>query len=255
MGYSSRIFPLEAARWLSEQRISGPAVFVDFSASSNLLPWLDHRFKLLVDTNTFAYDDQWFKQIMDVSAGRLDHRTLFDRHHVNIALMHFESGTEPLIQALSNDAEWTLAYVDPHAVIFLRRIPEHVAILKDHRPTSNNIDIEARLKSVGGLRYHRALSIATMGAVPFTLGWYEAAARLYDEALRLAPDSAAVWNHLGLCHGNLAHDAHRAGKEDRARRHLSEAIRCFNEAVALEPGDREARTNLSKAEELLRSIH
>jgi hypothetical protein len=254
VGYSSRIFPLEAARWLSEQRISGPAVFVDFSASSNLLPWLDRRYKLLVDTNTFAYDDQWFKQIMDMSAGRLDHRTFFDRHHVNIALMHFESGTEPLIQALKNDADWAIAYVDPHAVIFLRRIPEHLAILKEHPQTSRNVDVEGWLKTAGGLRYHRALSIATMGAVPFTLEWYEPAARLYEEALRPAADSAAVWNNLGLCHGNLAHDAHLAGQEDSARRQLNDAVRCFRQVVALKPGDKEARRNLSKAEELLRSI-
>lgn len=256
IGYSARFYPIEAARWLSSQSAVGPRLYVDLFTSSNVLPWLDRRYRPLVNTNTFVYSEEWLRQIMDVAAGRLDHRGFFREQDVDVVLLHVAPDTAPLIRALRVDvADWALVHVDPHMVIFLRRKPEHQAVIAEYRPGPENVDVDAWLKTACGLRYHRALSVATIAAAPWTLGWYEPAARLFVEALRLSPDSPPAWNYLGLCHGKLAEAAYRAGQADRVRDHLREAIRCFEQVLSMEPGNDVVEKSLAQAKDMLQSVH
>ncbi len=254
MGYSARVNLINAARWLSAQNAVHVPVFVDLYSSSNVLPWLGGRLKTLVNTNTFAYPDAWLRDVVEVGAGRIDHRAFFDRHGVGAALLHVAPDTESLVRALRADPDWALVYLDPHALIFLRRTPEQLSVVNAHRPSPDDIDVDAWIRSEGGFRYHRCLSIATMGAVPWVLGWYAPAARLFEEAVRLAPDSAATWNYLGLCHGHLAAAARDAGNTEAVRSQLREAIRCFERLVAIQPGNEGARQNLAGAQEALQSV-
>lgn len=252
MGYSARINLIDAARWLSAQGAVQPGLFVDFFSSSNVLPWLDPRFKLLIDTNTFGYDDQWLTQIIAVGEARRPHREFFDRYHINAALLHVGTQTAPLVRALHADGDWALVYVDPHAVVFLRRIGGHASIIGAYQPASHDLDIEAWMNSARGPRHHRAASLVTMAAVPLTLGWHERAARLFEEALRCAPDSADAWNNLGLCHWEQAKGRDPGGQTETAESHLRESQRCFKKAVTLQPNEPLFRKNLSLVNEALR---
>lgn len=252
IGYSARINLIDAARWLSAQSGVQPGLFVDFFSSSNVLPCLDHRFKLLIDTNTFGYDAQWLTQIIEVGEARRPHREFFDRYRVNAALLHVGPQTEPLVRALHADGEWALVYVDRHAVVFVRRIAEHQSIIMENHPTPADLDVDAWLRSERGLPHHRAMSITTMGAVPMTLGWHEAAARLFEEALRLAPDSPDAWNNLGLCHWEQAKGLRQSGRTEIAESHLRESQRCFAQAVVLQPEEPLFQKNLSLVNESLR---
>ncbi len=256
IGYNPRFFPIDAVRWLSSQTAVRPRLYVDLFTSSNILPWLDRRFKPLVNTNTFVYDEQWLRQIIDVAACRLDYRAFFDQQDVDVVLLHIAPDTEPLVRALRADAaDWALVYVDPHMVIFLRRKPEHRAVIEAHRPGPEDVDVDAWLNTADGLRYHRALSVAAMAATPWALGWYEPAARLFEGALRLAPDSTPAWTYLGLCHGKMAEAAYHAGQTESVRAHLHKAIHCFERVMSIQPGDEVLKNNLSKAREMLRSVH
>jgi hypothetical protein len=253
MGYSARLNLIDAARWLSAQPAATSPVFTDFSSSSNVLPWLDRRLKLLIDTNSFAIGEEWFRQVMEVTGGRREHREFFARAGVNTVLLRVSRETQELVWALRSDEEWALVYVDPHAVIFVRRTSGTRTLIAAHSPGPESVDVEAWVGSTGGLRYHRALSIATMGGVPYTLGWFEPAARLFEEALRLTPDSAPTWGYLAACHMRLANEAEPRGDAEARRSHLREAVRCLEHVVALEPDDPGAREKLAGVQRLLES--
>ena len=83
------------------------------------------------------------------------------------------------------------------------------------------------------------------------LGWYEPASRLFEEAIRCAPESADAWTNLGLCHWHMAKAARRDKRGDALGRHLREAERCFDRALALQPGDPLLERNLALAKEAL----
>lgn len=256
MGYSTRVFPIDAVRWLSSQPAIGPRLYVDMFTSSNALPWLDRRFRPMVNTNTFVYDDQWLRKIMDVAAGRMDHRPFFRQQDVDAVLLHIAPDTEPLVRALrADEADWALVYADPHMVIFLRRKPEHEALIKANQPRAEDVDVDDWVNTTGGLRYHRALSLATKAAAPWALGWYGPAARLFEEALRLAPDSPPTWNYLGLCYGKLAEAAVREGRTETAQGQLRRAISCFEQVVSMQPDNEVLKSNLARARDMLQSLN
>ena len=253
IGYSARVNLISGAQWLSVQSDVQPRLFVDFYSASNVLPWLDRRFKLLINSNTFAYEDQWMTQIIALCSGQSRHHDFFRRHGVNAALLHVGPQTEPLVRALHADPEWALVYVDPHAIVFLRRIAGHEAIIKTHHPTAHDLDFGTWLASENGFPHHRAMSIATMGAVPLTLGWYEPAAALFEEALRWAPDSPDAWNNLGLCHWHLAKAALQDHRGDSVDVQLREAVRSFEQALVLQPDEEQIQKNLLLARDALRA--
>lgn len=247
-GYSTSAFARQAAAWLTEQPELKPNLFVDYFASSNTLPWLDKRFKLFVDTNTFAYREETLRLAYDVGLGKVPHGPFFDRYGINVVLLHGGPDTQTLIGAMTRDSgEWALVHVDSTAVIFVRRIPEHVPVIVKHAVQERDADMRAWIAARSGPSAARAMAIGSAASIPISLGWWQSAAVLCDEAVRLRSDYVEAWINLGICHGNLANAAARAGRGDETLRLAREAIRNFERATAIEPDNALAKENLRRA--------
>lgn len=252
VGYSDRTFPEAAVRWLAAAESLQPRLFVDYFSSSNTLLWLPEGLRLFVDTNTFACRDETLRTAFDVGLGRLPHGELFDRYGINVALLHAGPDTQMLIRHLAADAtHWALVYVDSCAVVFVRRIPEHVPLILASERSERDLDAAAWIASASGPRYAKALALGAKINVPMALGWSASAARLAEAAVGLAPDYAEAWHYLGVCHGNLGNQAVRDGRYQDAERAYLAAIDCFKKVTALSPNHAEAAAFLQRTQQAL----
>lgn len=246
-GYSDRTFPRAAAQWLTEHPGLKPNLYIDYFSSSNALTWLPDRFKLYVNTNTFAYSDDTLRTAFQLGLGELDHRPFFERYGVNVVLLHCGPDTQMLVRRmLADDGDWALAYFDRQSVVFVRRIPEHLDVIPSTPMTAASLSANDWLAAVTGPRYARALTLGTIVNVPMSLGWWAPAAALMDEAVKLAPDYFEAWNYLGVCHGNLGNAAARSQQYADAERQWQAAIRCWKTVLSLSPGHAEASAYLER---------
>lgn len=241
-GYSERVFPIDAVQWLASQSALQPNLYVNYFASSSSLPWLPERFKLFVDTNTFAYEERVLATAHQLGMGEIDHGPVFQEHGVNIALLHCGSDTQMLIRKLAADANWALVYFDRRAVVFARRIAEHTGLIASSQRTERDLDASAWIASIRERGPQRALELGLAAGVPLSLGWHEAAIELSKEAVRRAPDYYEGWQYMGVSHGNRGNLAGREGRYGDSQREYTEALTCFNRVLALKPDHSEART-------------
>ncbi len=241
-GYSERVFPIDGARWLASQPSLQPNLYVNYFASSSVLPWLPERFKLFVDTNTFAYEERTLATAHGLGMGEIDYKPVFQEHRINVALLHCGSDTQMLIRKLATDAaDWALVYFDRHAVIFARRIPEHASVIVSYQRSEKDLDAKAWIASITEPDRQRALELGLSAGVPLSLGWHVAAIELSREAVRLAPDYHEGWQYLGVSYGNLGNIAGREGRYDDSRREYTEALKCFEKVLSLMPEHAEAK--------------
>lgn len=241
IGYNPRIFPVDAVNWLASQEAIQPNLYVNYFASSNTLPWLPPRFKLYVNTNTFAYREETLATAYRLGLGQEDHTQVFNRHHVNAALLHCGSDTQLLVRRLTVDQyEWALVYFDRHAVIFVRRIQEHVPLIRANMLTEADLDAKAWIEETRGSASQRAMDLAIAAGVPISLGWHRPAIVLCEEAVRLAPDYYEAWQYLAVCHGNLGNEAAKAERYDEAIAEYEKALECFGRVLEQVPEHPEA---------------
>jgi hypothetical protein len=245
-GYSERTFPRGAVRWLAEHEGLEPNLFVDYFTSSNTLQWLPRRFKLFVDTNTFAYEDATLSKAFKLGLGKIDHDRFFEAHKINVVLLHCGPDTQVLIRKMMADGgEWALVYLDQYDVVFVRRTMGHVPIILENVITIASVDAEQWVGSLSGPAHVRALALGTVVNVPMSLGWWQPAAALLDEAVKLAPDYYEAWYYLGVCHGNLGNVAARSRDYDSADREWALSIECFEKVLLLAPEHRESLNYLN----------
>lgn len=247
-GFNALTFPADAVAWLAAHDELQPELFVDYFSSSNSLPGLPSRFKLLVDTNTFAYREETLKLAFDVGIGKVGHGPFLDQYGINVVLLHGGPDTQALVGAMMRDnGNWALVHVDSVAVVFVRRIQAHVSIILDSTLTEEGLDAARWIAATTGPAAARAMTIGTIASVPISLGWWSSAAVLCEEAVKLRPDYVEAWINLGLCRGNQANSAARGGRRDEAVTLSREAIRCFEAALAFEPENKIAAANLQRA--------
>ena len=248
-GYGDRVFITDAARWVAGQSALTPELFVNYNASSNVLPMLAGRFKVFVDTNTFAYKPETLglAQRLGQAKGEVD-RTL-NKFQINALLLQCGGDADDLVRWLATRyTEWALVYFDRHAVVFVRRIPAHVPLIAAHRITPNLLDPARWIADIQGPDAYRAGELSASAKTPLALGWFEQARPLLDEAVRLAPDYDDAWVNLGQCYGMRANRARVEGRSPQsAAEDLTEAIRCFTTARRLNPASQEAEVNLQRA--------
>jgi hypothetical protein len=255
-GYSKRMYPRAAVEWLAKQDQLKPQLFVDYFSSSNTLLWLPERFKLFVDTNTFAVKDETLRLAFDVGLAKTPHNEFFDRYGVNVVLLHCGPDTQTLVRNLAkDDGQWALVYFDETAVIFVRRIPEHVPVILANPITP---DVIARqtglwivLSDVPFGPYYQVLFWGTAINVPMSLGWSEQAATLAGCAVYKAPDYFEAWEYLGVCRGNLGNAAAKAGNYYQAKKEWTAAEECFKKVLDLRPSHQEAAKHLDATRQRL----
>jgi len=258
-GYNEHAFCRTAAAWLAEPAQDGlePYLFVDYFSSSNVLPWLPSRFKLFVDTNTFACEDATLATAFDLVTGRIPHQPVFDRSGVNVVLLRCSANTQALVRRLAaDDGVWALVHVDPQAVIFVRRTMAHVDVIRANRWQEADLDVYWWLAEATGpaAAAADALTVYTRANVPMFLGWNRAAVKLLERAVLLAPDLHEAWINLGLCHGRLANAASRQGDFATAAAELDTALECFDKALKLDPGNAIAEENRRRATQSRQSL-
>lgn len=243
-GFSDHIFPMNAVAWLNERAAVQPRLFCDLMTTSNVLPWLRPEFKVYITTNTFAYPPGRLKRCWNLGLGLEDHGTFCREYGVNVMLLRVHDPTLRLIRALQRDADWALAYYDANFVVYLRRIPEHAALLAGGGESEARFARERLIRDPAPPHAHRAFQIGIAAGVPVALGWFDAATPLIREALSLEPDYFEMWNNLGLCHAARGQRELAARRTSEAMVEFREAIRCYQRVLAIAPGHREARYNL-----------
>ncbi len=239
-GLSRRTFQAGATQWLAAHPDLTPRLFVDYFSSSNTLPWMPDRFKLFVDTNTFAVEDNTLRTAFDVGLAKTPHGPFFDKFGINVVLLHCGPDTQLLVRNMEKDrAAWALAYLDQHAVVFVRRIPEHEKTILANEVSAARIDPMAWIAALAGPALEKATTLGTIANVPMSLGWDGLAVPLLEEAISLASNYHEAWLNLGICHGNLGKAAARANQLERANQYWQQAIQCFQRALELSPAQSE----------------
>lgn len=235
-GLSERTFPREAVEWLGAQNDLQPNLFVDYFSSSNTLLWLPARFKLFVDTNTFAVPEPVLREAFDLGLGKVDHNAVFDRSGVNAVLLHCGPDTQALVMRLVADyTNWALVHFDRQAVIFVRRIPQHVALIRANPTSPDQLNAAKWIATFDEPACTKALSLGSAAAVPISLGWYGPAAALVREAVQLVPNYYDGWYFLAICEAHLGHTARHAQRMTEARGHYQAALEAAERVIALAP--------------------
>jgi hypothetical protein len=240
--FSDATYPRPATEWISSQTALKPGLFVDYFSSSNALLWLPERFKICVDTNTFAYPEPVLRTVFDLGLGKTSHEKFFNDGGINVAMLHAGPDTQMLIRSLAADtANWALVYVDPYVVVFIRRIPEHASIIAANLPTPANTSVDAWADSATGGRYHQAQTICSMANVPISLSWYRSVVVLIDQVLRRTHEYSQAWYISSLAHANLGKAAGRKRDFAELKIQYKVAQDYAAKAIALDPDNTAAR--------------
>lgn len=262
-GWSDRSFVNDAASWLARQADEkgvfspGDGLFVNYNASSNVLPALGRSFRLLVDTNTFAYKEETLSLAQRLGQGTPKYAEDLEKLGIRTALIQCGADADGLVRQLATDyTEWALVYFDRRAVIFVRRITRHLPVIAANRLDSNQLNPQAWISAASGSALDRALELGQSASVPLALGWPDKAIPMLQEAVRLAPDYDEAWVNLGKCFGMRANRAQNEGRTaEQAAADLKEAIRCLEIGRSINPKSIEAVTNLQKVHISLESLY
>lgn len=252
-GLNPVTFPIAACDWIRAQPGIKPRVFVDFFTSSNTLPWLPAGWQVFVDTNTFAYPPSSLRAIQDVTNVNRPHGPFFDEQGVNVVLLHPTNQTQRLIMKLAADPEWALVWIDPGFLIFIRRIPEHAAIIAANHPTAEGLDLPGWVASASRRHQWAGFELGMMAWGPLALGWDAVCVELLKRAVEMMPSSPMNWMNLGTSYGQLAIRAGELGRFAEQEPLLKEARKCFEAALRLEPDSPIAKRNLQMVMQALRN--
>ncbi|MBK8270129.1 MAG: hypothetical protein IPK83_18265 [Planctomycetes bacterium] len=194
--------------WLASHDELQPELFVDYFSSSTPLMGLPVRFKLFVDTNTFAYREATLRAAMDVGIGKIPHGPFFEQYGINVVLLHCGPDTQALVTAMTrDDGHWALVHVDQAAVVFVRRIPAHVRTILVESVSEDRVDVTRWIAALHGPEAARAMAIGAAASVPISLGGGrrgggavrrggEAAGRTMSRRGLISACAAATWPML-----------------------------------------------------------
>lgn len=87
------------------------------------------RLKVFVDGRTDVYGDAFLAELAAIGPASWD--AVAAKWSVNTAIVPVK-GFEDLVRFLSRHAQWALVHLDHRNVVFVRRIPEHEALIAEH---------------------------------------------------------------------------------------------------------------------------
>lgn len=145
------------------------------------------RYPVLVDGRTEVYGDAFFAEYATEPARDLE--AYLSRHHVNVLLLRNDHQAE-LAARVASAPSWALVHLDEVALVFVRRIPEHEALLARHAldpatlgPTAVDPD-DASYGPFAGLgAVERPLYSMGMARSLLLVGAIDAAARHLERAV------------------------------------------------------------------------
>ncbi|MBN2492622.1 MAG: hypothetical protein JXQ29_17380 [Planctomycetes bacterium] len=120
-GWSERMFPFRAARFLAEQRPAGE-IFNDIASGGCYVFVAFPERRAFIDGNTSGYPPSFLEEYRRVLALDIPHRALIRKYRVtHFLLRHDAPATRFLVPALFRDEGLVLAFYDPAATVFLAR--------------------------------------------------------------------------------------------------------------------------------------
>lgn len=222
-------------------------LFCSYNVSSNLLFFGTSgsaRLELPILTNALAYPPMTMALNLAMCAGERPHEEFFARYNVGVAVLDLAPpfSNAPLAQALQAN-HWTLARVDGRTVVFVR--PDLPA------PRPNWQETDSFLADTAAADPLPAHSLYAAGTALNFLQNNGLAAEAFRRARDFDPDNPAILNALGICHFNLALAPYDRWQRDRqaadlaaARQGFQKARECFEQTLALDPRNAEARAFL-----------
>ncbi len=255
VGYSPVVFPFGACAFIRSQPALRTRFFTDFYTSSNVLPHLPENWQVYIDTNTFAYPPEPMATLGGVSSCTEPYKPFFEKQGINVVLLHPGAQTKDLIGRLVEDPDWALVYVDFGFVVFVRRIPEHAAVIAANHPTEAELDVSKWEAEARRTHLPPGYSLGLLASLPLSLNWDSAAAQILRRAVGMEPNFAQAWQNLGTAYGQLAIKAgRRDGPTEEVRQFLLQAKQCFEWALQLDPRNDVAKRNLKLTYEGLDSL-
>lgn len=134
--YSSEAFPVGSAKFLARNTFKDPMLHT-YGFGGYFVWWLRNHLDFADTRETIFWDLQ--KQLIEASSSEEKFHALIERYHINTAILPIPApqyienlGFLDAFASLLPQEEWSMVYFDDISVVFLRRIPEHTALIEEH---------------------------------------------------------------------------------------------------------------------------
>lgn len=272
------LLPEGAAGFIEKNRPEGK-MFND-AAWGGYLAWrLYPSYRVFIDDlGRGKYPAVSWEAFSAVASGSADWRSVCDANGVNFLLLPPRLDFIPLLDSLSDDGDWRLAYWDLTSFVYVRDIPEHAELIKGYLYKSFEPENQRarywvpplHLQTVSEIKrylkdFPRAVAPRSELAMQeFKAGRLARAAREYEALIEINPRLATVHHNLALIASALG-DAQRAEREYLKeveinpafppawnnlgriylnRRELDRAEKMFRKALETDPDYIHARSNI-----------
>jgi pentatricopeptide repeat protein len=203
-GVSKRVYPYRAVDFLVREKIKAN-IFNDFNSGAYLLGRTYPNIRVFIDGRTEVYGAKFFEEYQKIwTAGDVKVFSEFMRKD-NITGAFLNNAHQQIrpesLKMFHGFKDWAIVYLDYDAIIFLKRTPEHKAVidkfsvdLSKWKPKPMDLE-ELGTKRIDPFPFTgRAYILDTLDAD-------DAAIKECREALRVAPDDGAAYYLLGKIYG------------------------------------------------------
>jgi hypothetical protein len=199
-------YPLRTVEFMKRERVPGP-IFNLYLWGGYELWRLYPEYRVFFDGRTHVYGEPIVRDYLAVAVLYPHWKSVLDRWGIQTVL---SARASPLTQALSVSGQWRLAFVDHEAVLFVRDVPAHRALLDRLSPAAlltsgvraalhagvraakRGEDDTAirRLREVLALDAENPVALLSLGLLLARRGGHVEADRVFRELTRVAPGTA-----------------------------------------------------------------
>jgi len=184
-GISGMFYPAGACDFLLKNSISGN-IFNDMAIGGYLIWRLCPQEKIFIDGRLEVYSNDFYASYIRFFQDYDFWKRTMDKYEVNCVILgHVIPGTQILIQRLSQDKTWRLAYFDLTGIVFLRENEENREIIE------RGMELSRSYKPGYSWEWRQLAEVFRM------LGWTQKSIEYYKKAAELDPQDIASRNNLG----------------------------------------------------------
>jgi len=263
-GISGMFYPVGGCDFVLENPISGN-IFNDMAIGGYLIWRLYPQKKVFVDGRLEVYSGDFYMSYQRLFQDHNFWKRTMDDYGVNCVILgHVILGTQGLmIQRLSQDKAWRVAYFDPTGIVFLRDSEENQEIIRKGMELSQSYkpgyarewrQLAELFRMLGWTQkamtyYKKAAELDpqditsrnNLGTLYLDEGMDEEALEVLKVAASLKPHLAEVYNNLGIAYSSLGD--------------FNSAIRIYGKAMRLSRGMPQIHLNLGSAYEEIGKIN
>lgn len=233
IGIAPEFFPQKAVNFLLKQKTEGKMFnSMDFGPALIYLGW--PHLRPFVDTRVEVYGPERLGEYLSFLKDSSFRQTLIQKYDVQtIFLDHLKKDSLHLITKLSQDPEWSLAYFDEIAVVFLKNSEREIKTIDGRNQISQSPSIYAHFKKWLPWLPEEVLipyNSIYMGRLFLALSNESEAKREYSKVLATLPRWTEAWINLAYL--------------EEKNENFLEAIRYLEEALKNESDSYQARFNL-----------